>query len=461
MRSFTFIMRIVDTIECLLPKKLDVAMLSQTLNVSRWHLQHEFKRYTGMSVGHYYRARLLSLAVKEIADTDKRLLDIALDFGFDSHEAFYRAFKKQFHVSPKHLKSAPHFADFLVITPISTHYLEFVEEIAVNPPYRSHFKRIEVHGVPEVFPSISNSGEEFKRPLGRLWSEFDSATKRWNHQNRQYFTLEYRNNCSYLSGLFQMLAACDGPNEESEHVLTKVILPARSVWNFQVRNIDYIAPFFKYLELVFMPAHQLFVKALPIVWQQRPDGSLICSIELLAQQVSALPSSVTHLSKKLVMLSAHFGHLTRYTVGSHCVLKAYRLADIVAHFIGNIEAINQGKGAILIGQHDEQGVFSPQHDYDCAYFEFSKTGSEVSQASYLQCKLEGTVKDIGDALESLYCHYLVESPFYLVRGYEWITSLKPLDDHGLGSVNAQVNGGGPFSEDQKWTMELLIPAKKR
>ncbi|MGF1722066.1 helix-turn-helix transcriptional regulator [Vibrio kyushuensis] len=445
MRQFTFIMRIVDSIELMLPRKLDVTKLAQQLNVSKWHLQHEFKRYTGMSVGHYYRARLLSLAAIEIANSDKRLIDIALEFGFDSHEAFYRAFKKQFHVSPKHLKYSSRFAEFIFELPITPAYLTFVSTMEASPPVRSVFSSTRVQGVPEVFLSISICGDEFSVPLKKLWSEFEQATDGWNHQDRKYYTLEYRNNCTYLSGLFQMLVVCDGLPEESKHTLTEVTLPTRDMWQFRVENVESIAVFFQYLHLVFMPKHQFTVKALPIIWHQQPDGVLICSIELLAQQENTLPKSVLELGTKLVTRPLQQGALDSYQISSHCVLKHQRLSEVITHFKSKQQLINSGLGAILIGR-DEQGVFEPKHDYDSAFFEFSQGSGQVLPASYLQCKLQGTVREIGDDLEMLYYYYLSESPFYLVRGYEWITSLISI---------------GPKSEDQEWQMELLIPVKKR
>ncbi|MCK6264153.1 AraC family transcriptional regulator [Vibrio sp. ZSDE26] len=445
MRQFTFILRIVDAIELMIPNKLEIEALSLSLNVSKWHLQHEFKRYTGMSVGHYYRARLLSLAAKEIADSHRRLIDIALDFGFDSHEAFYRAFKKQFLVSPKHLKYSPHFAQFLVVSPITLNYLEFVQHLEKNRPSLCHFDKVEVQGVSEVFPSISINEGKFMPPLRKLWSEFERATQDWQHQGRRYYTLEYRNNCSYLSGLFQMVAACDGNNEGSDRILTCVSLPARKLWQFELPDVSYVASFFHYLHLVFMPNHHLSAKVLPIIWQQQQDESLMCSIELITQQDNVLPKSIRYLSNRLVQLPTLVGQFDHHQTGSHNILKEQRLSDIVAHYMSKVGLVNDGKGAILIGQN-EDGIFSPHHDYDSAYFEFSETGDDVESASYLQCKLEGTLKAIGDDLEMLYYHYLADSPFYLVRGYEWITSLISMDSE---------------NEDQEWKMELLIPAKKR
>ncbi len=71
------------------------------MRLSRSNLQHQFKNKTGLTISQYQSRRLLSLAAGEIANTDRRILDIALDYGFESQEAFARAFKRFAWVAPK------------------------------------------------------------------------------------------------------------------------------------------------------------------------------------------------------------------------------------------------------------------------------------------------------------------------------------------------------------------------
>ena len=55
----------------------------------------------------YLRYRRLAFALKEIRDTKRSILDIALEYGFSSHEAFTRAFKEAYSVSPKDYRKNP------------------------------------------------------------------------------------------------------------------------------------------------------------------------------------------------------------------------------------------------------------------------------------------------------------------------------------------------------------------
>ncbi|MBO5374480.1 MAG: helix-turn-helix transcriptional regulator, partial [Clostridia bacterium] len=60
-----------------------------------------FKRHTGgYSPVEYSRVYKLTRSALELRRTDKKIIDIALDFGYESPEAYARAFKKFYSLSP-------------------------------------------------------------------------------------------------------------------------------------------------------------------------------------------------------------------------------------------------------------------------------------------------------------------------------------------------------------------------
>ncbi len=72
--------------------------------VSRFHLARAFSLGTGLSVMHYVRLRRLSVAARALADGESKILDLAIRSGYGSHEAFSRAFRESFGVSPKEVR---------------------------------------------------------------------------------------------------------------------------------------------------------------------------------------------------------------------------------------------------------------------------------------------------------------------------------------------------------------------
>jgi AraC family transcriptional regulator len=93
--------RALFTIERNLRAELSLAGIAETCNVSRYHLAHAFGETTGMPVMGYVRSRRLSEAAKRLADGADNILDLALEYGYASHEAFGRAFRSQFGTTPE------------------------------------------------------------------------------------------------------------------------------------------------------------------------------------------------------------------------------------------------------------------------------------------------------------------------------------------------------------------------
>lgn len=100
MGHFEEIVRAVEFVERHLQENLTVQDVAQQAGISNWHFQRIFRDYVGETVGAYLRKRRLSEALAELAQSERKVLDIALDYQFGSAEAFSRAFKAEFGRSP-------------------------------------------------------------------------------------------------------------------------------------------------------------------------------------------------------------------------------------------------------------------------------------------------------------------------------------------------------------------------
>lgn len=83
-----------------LDKPLSLDNVAAKAGYSKWHLQRMFKEITNQAIGSYIRARRLSRAAVALRLTSRPILDIALQYRFDSQQTFTRAFKKQFNITP-------------------------------------------------------------------------------------------------------------------------------------------------------------------------------------------------------------------------------------------------------------------------------------------------------------------------------------------------------------------------
>lgn len=86
---------------------LTLRSLSARLGYSEFYTTRKFREISGLQFREYLRRRRLAFALKEVRDGEKSFLEIALDHGFSSHEAFTRAFKAAYGVTPSDYRKSP------------------------------------------------------------------------------------------------------------------------------------------------------------------------------------------------------------------------------------------------------------------------------------------------------------------------------------------------------------------
>ena len=86
---------------------LTLAHLARLLDCSQSQVSHQFHALTGTSLRDFVQARRPALALPAVRDGEQRLLDIALDCGFSSQEAFTRAFRAAYGITPGEYRRSP------------------------------------------------------------------------------------------------------------------------------------------------------------------------------------------------------------------------------------------------------------------------------------------------------------------------------------------------------------------
>jgi len=95
-------------IESHLSSELSMEAIADVTDVSRFHLSRAFAASTGMSLAGYLRARRLSEAAKVLVSGAPDILAVALEAGYGSHEAFTRAFRQHFGLTPEQVRAQGH-----------------------------------------------------------------------------------------------------------------------------------------------------------------------------------------------------------------------------------------------------------------------------------------------------------------------------------------------------------------
>ncbi len=133
LESAKAVTRMQTYIEQHITRQITLKELAGAAGYSPWHAARLFSALTGVSPFEYIRARRLTQAALRLRDGDDKVLDVALDFVFDSHEGFTRAFSKQFGIAPKQYRiDAPPIRLFLPGNALDTYLYQHREEKQVS-----------------------------------------------------------------------------------------------------------------------------------------------------------------------------------------------------------------------------------------------------------------------------------------------------------------------------------------
>lgn len=102
-----YLQKAVDYIEDNINQPLSVEACASAAGFSKYYFYRLFSVYAGFSVMEYIRKRRLAYAMEEVCK-GRRILDIALDYGYGSERSFCRAFIQTFGKSPVHFRGSPY-----------------------------------------------------------------------------------------------------------------------------------------------------------------------------------------------------------------------------------------------------------------------------------------------------------------------------------------------------------------
>lgn len=101
------VQRMQDYIEKHLSEKINFADIAKASLFSPWYARRLFLTFTGVTPAEYTRKLRLKQSALKLRDEDVKVLDVALDFGFESVDGYQRAFRKEFGCNPSEYAANP------------------------------------------------------------------------------------------------------------------------------------------------------------------------------------------------------------------------------------------------------------------------------------------------------------------------------------------------------------------
>src|SRR4051812_26151170 len=136
--------------------------VSIAAGVSRYHLSRAFSSATGLSIMQYVRRRRLTGAARVLANGAPNILEVALEAGYSSHEAFTRAFRDLFGVTPEMAREQAGLTTMRFLEP-----LKMSEDVLtkLEPPRLEDGRTLLIAGMGQRYNSETSAGipEQWQR----------------------------------------------------------------------------------------------------------------------------------------------------------------------------------------------------------------------------------------------------------------------------------------------------------
>ncbi len=287
MKAWEAIQSSLIMIEENLSGPITIEELASSSHLSMFYFQRMFSRLVGKPVMEYVKLRRLVNAADYLAQNQAKILDVAMKYGFESHESFTRSFKETYNITPEEYRKCPRPLSHFIMPELSLSY-SIVDE---NVPIFANGIILEVKraaiDVSRIFSGYTTQNPINDTPgidfLGELWNKF--------HANKERISnLLPSGNEAGISfpgekaGYFSYFAGAEVKDNSLESDFEKYILPSGEyvvcsfeAENFHLLTTDALNKARDYTLGVWLPAHKLEIEPFmaEIYYETTPEATLM------------------------------------------------------------------------------------------------------------------------------------------------------------------------------------------
>lgn len=238
MYTWEILEEILDYIEEHLEEEIKTTSLADMADLSPFYFQRIFKRIVRKPVQEYIKLRRLAMVTSQLKNTNHRILDIALNYGFSDHANFTRAFKEVYNITPDEYRKNLPLLNTFNKPEISANYINIDENVPliigdiVLEIQRKTLKDPEVYlgfeaevKIDEQIPVGEITGIDVP---GQLWCEFHSKKDLLRDTISDDITLGMSHSANLEKGIFLYFVGgmAISTNKNSVNGMVKQTLPA-------------------------------------------------------------------------------------------------------------------------------------------------------------------------------------------------------------------------------------------
>jgi len=172
MATLEQVQRGVDFVEAHLDEQIRLGDVAAKAGMSQWHFQRVFKALTNETLKTYIRSRRMAIALHQLLETDARIIEIALAAGFESQEAFTRAFQRAFRMTPHRYRKLGQKHQFMRKPEFTREYLENLNANASLSPELKPLGAQTLVGMSTEYYGVGSEKNNIASKIPALWAAF-------------------------------------------------------------------------------------------------------------------------------------------------------------------------------------------------------------------------------------------------------------------------------------------------
>lgn len=259
MENINKLNELIEYIENNLDKKIDNSKMAQILCVNTYTLYRIFMFVTGISLTEYIRNRRLSMAGIEILNSNCKIIDLAIKYGYNSPDGFSRAFTKFHGITPTDAKK--NMSYLRNYPPYSFSNFKLNRELN----YRiEHYNEFKLNAI-----GFESKIQDFHILAPKFWMNLrnDENFRDILNNNISYGVLKYDDS---FNGSYYVASKCNLDNS----IFLTIPECDWAVFKIAQSTGDYFYEFSHYVYSNWIPFSGYNIKNIPEVEAYYPDGKI-------------------------------------------------------------------------------------------------------------------------------------------------------------------------------------------